>query len=81
MNRMGVYLVYVKQPLLSAGSKCFDVHEGVNAVWGLMTNGLADVPPHIFYFGSFSSYEPCEEACRQVRKSSHLRINFTTTEI
>ena len=40
-----------------------------------MSNGLADVPPHIFYFGSFSSYAQCEEACRQVRKSSHLAIN------
>ena len=81
MNRKGIHLVYLKQPLLSAGSKCFDVHQGVNAVWGLMTNGLADVPPHNIYFGSFSSYIQCEEACRQVRKSSHLTINFTTTEI
>ena len=71
-----LHSLHIYKPLLFIGSKCVDVHEGVNAVWSLMTNGLIDVPPHIFYFGSFTSYEPCEEACRQVRKSSHLSINF-----
>ena len=66
-----------KWHLSSEGSKCFDVHQGVNALHNLLTNGLADVPPHIFYFGSFSSYIQCEEACRQVRKSSHRVIHFT----
>ena len=76
MNRKGLYLAYVKQPLLSAGSKCVDVHQGVNALDSLLTNGFADVPPHVFYFGPFVSYELCAEACRQVRKSSHRVIHF-----
>ena len=69
-----------KWHLPSTGSKCFDVHQGVNAVDSLLANGLADVPPHVFYFGDFSSYAQCEEACRQVGKSSHRVIYFATLQ-